>query len=212
MTRSKLVMQSLATLILVSSSVAAMATDSGWYVGASLGQSNADINAGDIKSLLEGAGYTGVVASVDNTDTGWKLFGGYQLNKNIGFEAAYVNLGSWTTSATYTTPAGSPRSSTTEVDGFQLSAVGTLPLNDAFSVFGKVGAFISSTDGTVATSLGSGSASGDGTDLIYGLGANWKINPSIGLRAEWERFQGLGVDGGSDFDADLYSLGAVFSF
>lgn len=107
MFRSKLVVQILAALALISSS-AAMAADSGWYVGASLGQSNADYSSGDLKSALEAQGATGVVASVDNTDTGWKLFGGYQLNKNIGFEAAYVNLGSLTGSAPILPQRGVP--------------------------------------------------------------------------------------------------------
>lgn len=209
MFRSKLVVQILAALALISSS-AAMAADSGWYVGASLGQSNADYSSGDLKSALEAQGATGVVASVDNTDTGWKLFGGYQLNKNIGFEAAYVNLGSLTGSATYTAPAGSPYRTNVDVDGFQISVVGTLPLNGAFAVFGKVGAFFSNSEGTDATSLATANASADNTDWTYGLGANWQFNQNIGLRAEWERFQGLGISKSSD--ADLYSLGAVFSF
>lgn len=208
MIRSKLVMQSLATLVLASSSIAAVAADSGWYAGASLGQTNTDFSASDLKSTLVTAGYTGVVASVDNTDTGWKLFGGYQLNKNIGFEAAYVNLGSLTANATYATPAGSPARVNVDVDGFQLSAVGTLPLNDAFAVFGKVGAFFSKSDQT-GTGAFAAPASTDNTDWIYGLGGNWQFNPNIGLRAEWERFQGLGA---SERHADLYSLGAVFSF
>jgi OOP family OmpA-OmpF porin len=210
MTRSKLVLQSLATLMLASSSVAVMAADSGWYIGASLGQSKADYSASDLKSSLEAAGATGVVASVDNTDTGYKLFGGYQLNKNIGFEAAYVNLGSLTANATYATPAGSPVRSNTDIDGYQLSAVGILPLNDAFSVFGKVGAFFSKSDSTATTSLTSVSANADNTDWTYGLGGNWQFNPNIGLRAEWERFQGLGISKSSD--ADLYSLGVVYRF
>ncbi|MEQ1591200.1 MAG: outer membrane beta-barrel protein [Thiobacillaceae bacterium] len=208
MTRSKLVVQSLATLMLAGSSVAAMAADSGWYAGVSLGQSKADVSASDLKSTLVAAGYTGVVASVDNTDTGWKLFGGYQLNKNIGFEAAYVNLGSLTVNATYATPAGSPARANIDVDGFQLSAVGTLPLNDAFAVFGKVGAFFSKLDQT-GTGAFAASASTDNTDWTYGLGGNWQFNQNIGLRAEWERFQGLGS---AKKDTDLYSLGVVYHF
>lgn len=212
MTRSKLVVQSLATLVLASSSIAAMAADTGWYVGASLGQSKVDVSAGELKSELEAAGVTGVIASVDNTDTGWKLFGGYQLNKNIGFEAAYVNLGSLTANATYSTPAGSPVRSSADADGFLLSVVGTLPVSDTVAIFGKVGAFVWNVDATASTTLATVSASGDGTDLGYGLGAKWQINKSIGLRAEWERFQNLSVDGGPERDVDLLSLGATFHF
>ncbi len=57
------------------------------------------------------------------------------------------------------------------------------------------------------------SISASGTDLAYGLGANWQINKTISLRAEWERFQDLGGKNGlNKADVDLYSLGAVFHF
>lgn len=208
MFRSKLVVQSLATLMLASGSIVAMGRDSGWYVGAALGQSNADIiSAGELKSGLEAAGATGVVTSVDNTDTGWKLFGGYRFNKNIGVEAAYVNLGSLTGNATYATLVGSPLRLSADADGFLYSVVGTLPVSGAVAVFGKVGIFAWNVDATGTASLVPFNASGDGTDLAYGLGVNWKISKSLGLRTEWERFQDL-----SDVDVDLLSLGATFHF
>lgn len=212
MTRSKLVVKSLAILVLASGPIAAMAADSGWYVGAALGQSKLDVSAGELKSDLEAAGATGVAVTVDNTDTGWKLYGGYQLNQNIGFEAAYVNLGSATANATYSTLAGSPVQTNTDADGYLLSVVGSLPLGDKFAVFGKLGAFVWSAEASATTSLGPVSLSGDGTDLAFGLGANWKINKSIGLRAEWERFQNLSVDGSNERDVDLLSLGATYRF
>ena len=73
MTRSKLVVKSLAVLVLAIAPISAMAADSGWYVGASLGQSKVDVSAGELKSALVAAGATNVVATVDNTGTGWKL-------------------------------------------------------------------------------------------------------------------------------------------
>ncbi len=213
MFRSKLVVQSLAALVLASGSIAAMAADSGWYAGASLGQSSTDYEAGTLKSALEAAGATGVVASVDNTDTAWKLFGGYQVNKNFAVEAAYVNLGSLTSNATYATPAGSPYRFNTDGDGYLLSVVGTLPVNETFAVFAKAGVFAWNLEATESTTLASANASADGTDMAYGLGVNWRISKQMGLRAEWDRFQDVG--GGNNFnkhDVDLYSLGAVFHF
>lgn len=159
MTRSKLVVKSLAILVLASGPIAAMAADSGWYVGAALGQSKVDVSAGELKSALVAAGATNVVATVDNTDTGGKLFGGYQLNNNIGFEAAYVNLGSISSYATYTTLPGSPRRTSADANGFLFSVVGSLPVSETFAVFGKIGAFVWNVDAS-ATSLGPVSASG----------------------------------------------------
>ena len=212
MKRSKFVMQTLAAAVLSSGLFAgqAVAADSGWYVGGSLGQSKADVSAGDIKSALEAAGATGVVASVDNTDTAWKIFGGYQLNKNLGFELGYVNLGTLSSSATYATPAGSPVRASGDGDGFEFSVVGTLPLTETIAIFGKVGAFAWNVDATATTSLGSVSVSEDGTDLTYGLGANWQFMKNVSARAEWQRFSDIA--NGGNAAVDMYSVGAVFRF
>lgn len=213
MLRTKLIVSSLATLLLAGSSVVAMAADSGWYAGVSLGQSKVDSDASQLKSDLEALGATGVAASVDDSDTGWKLFGGYQVNKNFAVEAAYVNLGSFTSNATYATLAGSPYRSKTDGDGYLLSVVGTLPVNETFAVFAKAGVFAWNLEATASTTLASANTSADGTDMAYGLGVNWRISKQMGLRAEWDRFQDVG--GGNNFnkhDVDLYSLGAVFHF
>ncbi len=155
MLRSKLVVQSLAALVLASGSIAAMAADSGWYAGVSLGQSKVDAKTGQLKSELEALGATNVSTTLDDTDTGLKLFGGYQLNKNLGFEAAYVDLGSYVGNATYATLAGSPYRSNSDAEGFLLSVVGTLPVSDTVAVFGKIGAFSWDIDVTASTTLAS---------------------------------------------------------
>lgn len=212
MTRTRIAAQTLSALMLASSPIVAMAADAGFYVGVSLGQSELDSSAGDIKSALEAAGATGVVASVDNTDLGWKLFGGYQLNQYFGVEVSYVNMGEFTTDATYSTPVGSPVHGSAEGDGGLFSVVGTLPLGEAFAVFGKVGAFVWDVDATASNSFGTLDDNYNGTTLAYGIGANWQFTKSVGIRGELERFKDIGPDEGEDTDVDLYSLGAVFQF
>lgn len=211
MKRSKLVMKTLAVVMCGGLFVGqAVAADNGWYVGGSLGQSKADVSASDVKSALEAAGATGVVASVDNTDTSWKIFGGYQLNKNLGFELGYLNLGTLSSSATYVTPAGSPVRASGDGDGFEFSVVGTLPVTETISIFGKVGVFVWNVDATATTSLRTVSVSDDGTDLTYGLGANWQFMKNVSARAEWQRFNDIANGGNSS--VDMYSVGAVFRF
>lgn len=211
MTRTGIAAQTLAALMLACSPLAAMAADAGFYVGLSLGQAELDSGAGDIKSALEAAGATGVVASVDNTDLGWKLFGGYQLNKYFGVEVAYVDMGEFTTDATYTTPLGSPVHGSAEGDGGLFSVVGTLPVGETFAVFGKMGAFVWDVDATASNSFGMLEDNYNGTTLAYGLGANWQLSRNISLRGELERLKDIGPDDG-EADVDLYSLGAAYHF
>ena len=77
-------------------------------------------------------------------------------------------------------------------------AVGILPVSDAFDLHARVGYQISEVD----TPLGD--ADDDG--LGYGVGAQWNLSPSFGVRADWTRMDG---DEGDD---DAISLGGVMNF
>lgn len=205
MRRFKLVAPSLVILALVSSS-AVMAADgnSGWYVGASAGQSNTNVDTAGIKSGVENLGLTGVVVSVDDTTTSWKLFAGYQLNQYLGFEAAYVNLGEITGSVT--TNELVPIRVSASPYATVVSVVGSLPVSDAFSIFGKLGGDFWTANVKASASGYEANDKSDGLDFAYGIGAKWKFNPNVGLRAEWERFQM------KDTDSDMWSLGVAYSF
>jgi OOP family OmpA-OmpF porin len=205
MNRSRTAVQVIASLMLLGGSVGAIAADPGAYVGASVGQTELDMGTGDLQSIL---GATGFVASTDNTDVGWKVFGGYQFNPYFAVEAAYVNLGEFTASGFF---AGSPAHGSAEGDAGLFSLVGTLPLGDAFDLSAKVGAIVWDVDTSVAGSFGTSETNFNGTTLAYGIGAAWNITQEIGIRGELERFKDLGPDY-KEVDLDLYSLGAVFHF
>lgn len=167
----------------------------GFYVGGSLGQSSFDKEI--VRELI-------TLGTVDTSDTGFKVFGGYQFNRNVGLEVAYVDLGK----ASYSGFAG-PAPVTggkVEVTGVNLSAIGAWPVAPNLDVFGKIG-FLSWED--KASDVTGGVPFSDkieGTDLSFGFGAAWHLTRNVRLRVEWERFR---VD---DTDADLFSVGAVYKF
>lgn len=165
------------------------------YLGASLGQSDADE---DVAAGLIDDG------NVDTKDTAFKIFGGYQFNRNFALEAAYIDLGEVSYSGTFGGAAVTGGS--VETTGFNLSAVGILLVNEKFSVFGKVGVFVWEAEANDVTGGVPFSASDDGADLSFGLGASYAITPSLSLRAEWERLES------SDADADILSIGVAFRF
>jgi OOP family OmpA-OmpF porin len=167
----------------------------GFYVGGSLGQSSFDKDI--VRELITSG-------RVDTSDTGFKVFGGYQFNRNVGLEVAYVDLGK----ASYSGFAGTDPviGGKVEVTGVNLSAVGAWPVAPNLDVFGKIG-FLSWED--KASDVTNGipfSDTIDGTDLSFGFGASWHLTRNVRLRVEWERFR---VD---DTDADLFSVGAVYKF
>lgn len=116
------------------------------------------------------------------------------MNPNIAFEAAWVDLGEVSGSVGGATVSA-------EVDGWTLAAKGILPLNEQFSVFGKLGMIRWDVEG-------GGAASGiddDGTDLMYGIGAQYMFTDRVGIVGEWEWYD-------IDDDVDLLSIGVLIKF
>ena len=101
--------------------------DNDFYAGASAGQATIDACDG--------------VANCDDEDTSWKVFGGWELNPNLAFEAGFVDFG----------------------------------------------------------------VSDDGTDLLYGIGAQYMFTNQFGIVGEWEWYD-------IESDVDLYSVGLLFKF
>src|SRR5450830_811040 len=94
----------LAALAVIASPFAA-ADDSGWYGGINIGQSRAKIDDARITSSLLGGGLTTTSINDNDRDTGYKLFGGYKINKNFAVEGGYFDLGRFGFMAT-TVPPG----------------------------------------------------------------------------------------------------------
>jgi opacity protein-like surface antigen len=88
----------------------AMAQDSGFYVGAGIGDFGIEDNG------------------FDGSDTGFKVFGGYRFIKYLAAEVEYLDGG--------TVEDGGLE---IDVSGFNLSGVGILPVGEKFSLFAKLG-------------------------------------------------------------------------
>lgn len=169
------------------------------YVGASLGQSDVERR---ITSRLITSG------PVDGKDTAWKLFGGYMFYPNVGLEAAYVNLGDVTYSGDFSGAAVT--GGKVEISGFNVAAIGVLPLTESFSVFGKFGFFAWDVEASDTTAgIGAFTAQADGSNASFGVGVSYNFTRNLGVRAEWERFR---VELFDEADADLISVGLVWLF
>lgn len=191
----------------------AIADDSGWYGGANIGQSKATIDDARITSSLLGSGFSGVSIADENRDLGFKVFGGYQFNKNFALEGGYFDLGRFGFMAT-TTPAGT-LSGDIRLKGLNLDAVGILPLTEKFSVFGRIGAnYAQATDsfaGTGAVRVLNPNPSTRETNLKLGVGLQYALTESMAMRAEVERYR-INDAVGNKGDVDLVSVGLVYRF
>lgn len=144
----------------------AQAASPGGYVGFSLGSADDDV--------------------LSESDTGYKLFGGYTANQYLGVEIAFVDLGEY-------------ENGLLEQYGVAFDVVGYLPVTNNFNVLGKLGMF--------AWTVDVGPFSNDGTDLTYGLGVQYDFTNRLSFRGEWEEF--ADISGG---DVSLLSAGVIYTF
>ncbi len=203
---------SLAALAAIASPLAA-ADDRGWYGGVNAGESRATIDDARITSNLLGSGLATPSISNDDRDIGYKLFGGYQFNRNIALEGGYFDLGKFGLTAT-TVPAGT-LSGNIRLRGLNLDVVGTLPITQNFSAFGRVGVNYAeardSFSGTGAVNVLNTTPSKREANVKFGAGLQYDFTPSFGMRLEAERYR-INDAVGNKGDVDLVSVGLVYRF
>ena len=120
----------------------------------------------------------------DEDDTAFKILGGYQFHRNFSAEFSYGNLFD---------------KSGVEITTWELVGVGTFPLGNNLSVLGKLGFAMWDADAGIF-------GSDDGTDLTFGVGVQYDLNPKLAIRGQWQRYDV------SDEDADLFSIGLIYRF
>jgi OOP family OmpA-OmpF porin len=186
-----------------SASMAQPRQDMGWYLGGSFGQSEVDIDC---------AGTT----SCDDSDSSWKIFAGYQVNRNFAIEGGYGVLGEVKASTPPFVFLGTPIPAANvkiETTAWEIVGIGSIPLAERFSLYGKVGLYMADTDIDVSfTGLGSASDSDDNVDLTFGFGARYDFTRNFGVRAEWQRYGDVKAGDFGKFDVDVMSLGILFRF
>jgi hypothetical protein len=163
----------------------ALAADNGIYLGGSVGESSVSYD----DSVF------GEDFSFEADSTGYKAIAGWRFLDALAVELNYVDLGSGDDEV-------ADQRIESDVDGISLSAVGFLPLGPV-DLFARVGAI--NWDASVS-SPGLGSLSDDGTDLAYGVGAQFRVW-SLALRAEYERFDISDAD-----EVDMISVGVTWTF
>jgi len=170
--------------------------ETGWYLGGGIGQSQA-------KDGCTGVGGPGV--SCDDKDTAYKIFGGYQVNRNFAAEFGYSDLGKVKASG----PLGSVD---IKSNAWDLTAVGAFALANQFSVFGRLGFYRSETK---LGGLGSGKK--NTTDVTYGGGVQYDFSRNLGVRGEWQRYSKVkarndanGAEG--DSDVDVLGVSLIYRF
>jgi OOP family OmpA-OmpF porin len=206
-----------ATIVALTTAAApALALDEGFYGGLGFGYTRAKIEAGSIPI----SGATASTLTADESDTGYKLFGGYQFNRNIGLELGYVDLGRFSATRIATAPVAGTIVGNIRATGVFTNVVGTFPLQQNFSLIGKLGALFSETKANLSTTGGIALVAGANPspkesekNFKLGLGAQYDVSKKIALRGEWDRYFRLGNAATTgESDVDMFSLDVIFKF
>ena len=211
---SKMKQVAAALITLSAASTVFAADDSGAYILGAVGASKVAIDKASIDDALTSVGVTGLSSTTDETDTGYKLQLGYKLNQNFAIEGGYVDLGEFTYDATFT---GGTGKETAKVDGWNIVAMGILPLGDTYSLLGRLGAIRAKVDATASATGPGGSALDNAkatkNSFTYGLGVAYNMSKSTSIRLDYDRYAKLGDKNSTgEGDVDLYSLAVGYKF
>ncbi len=230
-------------LLAFASSAHALELTTDTYFVASIGQSHIDHTA-LYNTNTNFIGHSGLAikdmyASQKNSNDAFKLQMGYEFTPNWAVEGGYVDLGK-STYATHFLAAiqsvipptnlgngitGSGTFNTTfepfsytrvtKISGWNATGVGTLPINERWSLLGKLGVMRAEM-----RSHDSGAGFGTWSNAtehrfipIYGFGASYKINKVFGIRAEFEQYSRIGREENTGvIDVNLGSVGLSAKF
>lgn len=115
-------------------------------------------------------------------------FAGYNFNENFSAELGYRRLASFTYSGV-----------DFDIDQTALSGIGSFPVGEGFSLFGRLGYNHVKVKGHVNGFSASDSTSG----TLVGIGASYTFAPNIAARLEFQR---------PSSDSNNLSLGVSFGF
>ena len=167
------------------------------YVGVSFGSTDFDANA----SIISGDG------AISDSDSGSKLFFGFQYTPNVALELHYTDLGESSlegVSGTQVNISGSVATFggagvvSSEFTSFGASGVYRFNTEEKFQPFVKLGLHRWEID--LNSTVTGFSDKDDGVDIFYGLGFDVVISESIALNFAYEIY---------DIDSDLDSTEEV---
>jgi OOP family OmpA-OmpF porin len=202
----------------------AQAAEPGWYVLGFAGESSASgLSQGQVDGNLEaifasvGLEIVDATSTLDDTDTGFGIGGGYQLNDHFAVEFGYVDLGSigYRAEGTVTDDVDQFAAEAildSSANGPVVSVLGILPIGERFSVFGRIGLSLLNAKGTARITVDGTSArasqSAQKSDPMFGVGVEYDLTRHFAIRLGWDRYLDVATQNvAGDTDADLYSLG-----
>jgi len=128
------------------------------------------------------------INGLGDNEGSYGAFIGYSFQENFAVEIGARRLGSWVY-----------RGADVDINQYAASVIGTLPLQNQFSLFARLGY------NKVKADLSLQGVSTDATDsgLLYGVGVGYNFTPTIAVRIEFQK---------PSSDSHNLSVGLAFQF
>ena len=136
--------------------------------------------------------------------TATTLYGGYRFSHGFALEGARTSFGSGVNTedpVLYVTPAE-------QMSAWSLAGVGSVELTDSLRLFAKLG--VNFAPNATYSSFAVDTASRPGR--VYGFGVSYQVNDQLELRAQSERYTGLGQTDNGELEATALTFGARLRF
>tara|TARA_R110000868_G_scaffold10639_4_gene51623 strand:+ start:23282 stop:24007 length:726 start_codon:yes stop_codon:yes gene_type:complete len=167
----------------------------GWFVGVGAGYSN--VQSGVTKVAASDIGGAFSANQVQGGLAG-SIFGGYMINKYLGFEMSYDRFANTTQASSDTMitsdgPVTTLEGVSTSMQGIGFGLVGYTPAFHGLSGFVKVGGEYLHSDNTLGGVSGDATVGGysafttDSVAFTYGLGVNYAFTEHLSAQAEWKQ-------------------------
>jgi OOP family OmpA-OmpF porin len=129
----------------------------------------------------------------DESDTAYKIYGGYELSPSMAIEVGYTNLGKMKVS-------GGGASGTVEGSAWTVAGAFRVPLAESLTGVGRIG--VGLVEGKAKGSLGSSTDSE--TKLFLGAGLEYSLSKDFKLTGAFDMLDGT--------DAYMLGVGAQMGF
>ena len=177
-------MRKIAVTVLLSAFIAPPAVAADFYAGVNMGVVN--------------FGYGNIT---NNGQTGFGVLGGYTVNRNVAVEVEYDSLGTFDDNSL---------GNTVKVSSLGFSGVGLWPINDQFSLFGKLGLASTTLKNSPLPGYSGGTYTDISTGLTFGFGGLLSFRSDAAIRFGYDNYPI--VYAATTSSVGILYVGGVFKF
>lgn len=154
----------------------------GWYLGADIGFADTNVSQTDVDRFFQQSNLAANSIAVDDNDSTWSAFVGYQFNTYFALELGYLDLGERSVDFTGSSTDRDAFFDSVEhiypqsAEGATINLVGSYPLTERLKLSGKLGYF--DWRGNYRTNEGNNQVGRDrisDQDLWYGVELNYRL-------------------------------------